>query len=125
LLATGSEARPLDVPGASGRENLYTLRRLEDSLAIREAIGRGGRVVIIGAGYIGMEVGAGARVLGLDVTIVAPDPYPWSKFASERFGNVVQRYYEVEGVRFLLGDQVESIEGAGGTTDVVTKNGRR
>jgi NADPH-dependent 2,4-dienoyl-CoA reductase/sulfur reductase-like enzyme len=125
LLATGSEARPLDVPGAADRTNLYTLRRLDDSLAIREAIGRGGRVVIVGAGYIGMEVGADACVRGLDVTIVAPDTYPWSRFASERFGKFLQRYYEGQGVRFLLGDQVASIEGTGSATEVVTKNGRR
>jgi 3-phenylpropionate/trans-cinnamate dioxygenase ferredoxin reductase subunit len=125
LLATGSAARPLDVPGAAGRDNLYTLRRIDDSLAIREAIGRGGRVVIVGAGYIGMEVAAGARVRGLDVTIAAPDAYPWSKFTSEPFGKFLQRYYEGQGVRFLLGDQVASIEGAGGATEVVTTNGRR
>jgi 3-phenylpropionate/trans-cinnamate dioxygenase ferredoxin reductase component len=113
------------VPGANGRANLYTLRRLDDSLAIRDAIGRGGHVVIVGAGYIGMEVGADARVRGLDVTIVAPDARPWSKFTSERFGTFLQRYYEGQGVRFLLGDQVVSIEGAGGATEVVTKNDRR
>lgn len=127
LLATGSRARLLDVPGAH-RPNVHPLRTIEDSLAIREAAKQSQRVVLIGSGYIGMEVAADLRDRGLEVTIVSPDKTPWAKFASEKFGTFLRGYYEAKGVQFVLGDVVASIEGedAGGPAHtVVTKSGQR
>lgn len=127
LIATGARARKLDVPGAD-RPNVYTLRTIEDALAIREAAKRGGRVVLIGAGYIGMEVGADVGVRGLDVTIVAQESTPWGAFASERLGRFFQSYYEAKGVRFVLNESVTAIEGegeSGPANTVVTGGGQR
>jgi 3-phenylpropionate/trans-cinnamate dioxygenase ferredoxin reductase subunit len=127
LLATGSHARRLDIPGAN-RPGVFLLRHLEDSLAIRQAIQNSKRAVIVGAGYIGMEVGSDARTRGLEVTIVESQAYPWSRLASEKFGRFLQKYYEEKGVRFVLNDEVTGFEGQGENgfvQTVVTKNGQR
>jgi 3-phenylpropionate/trans-cinnamate dioxygenase ferredoxin reductase subunit len=67
VLATGSRARRLTLPGA---EHVLTIRSLDDALAVRAALGPGSKVVCIGAGVIGLEMGASARARGCDVTIL-------------------------------------------------------
>jgi 3-phenylpropionate/trans-cinnamate dioxygenase ferredoxin reductase subunit len=127
LLATGARPRPLDTPGAD-RTGVFLLRRLDEALAIRNALKNSRRAVIVGAGYIGMEVAAGARTRGLDVTVVEMANQPWPKFASEKLGAFMRSYYEKQGVRFHLGDSVVSIEGEGDSGPVgavVTRNGAR
>ncbi|HZP83151.1 MAG TPA: FAD/NAD(P)-binding oxidoreductase [Chthonomonadaceae bacterium] len=127
LLATGARARPLNVPGAE-RTGVFLLRHIEDAVKIREALRQSRRAVIIGAGYIGMEVAASARTRGLDVTIVEPESYPWSRFASEKLGRFMQRYYEQQGVQFVFGDSAAAFEGQGenGPVQTVrTKNGQQ
>src|SRR5919197_277404 len=69
LLAPGAEPRRLNLPGAD-LDGVHYLRTFENSDAIREAIDRGGRAVVIGAGWIGSEVAASARTKGMDVTLV-------------------------------------------------------
>lgn len=73
LLATGASARRLELPGAD-LEGVYYLRRIEDSERLREVIGGGGRVVVVGAGWIGLETAAVAREYGCEVTIIEPQP---------------------------------------------------
>lgn len=126
LLATGARPRPLDIPGAN-RAGVFLLRHIEDSVAIRQALQHSKRVVIVGAGYIGMEVAADARVRGLDVVVIEPQAYPWAKFAGEKLGQFMRRYYEEKGVRFALNDAVTGIEGDGENgpvKQVVTQNGQ-
>ena len=69
LLATGSRPRPLNAPGAD-LAGVHTLRAIGDVDRIRADMASGGRVVIVGGGYIGLEVAATARELGLDVTVL-------------------------------------------------------
>ena len=110
-LATGSRAnRPAanEMPGANAA-NVYTLRTLSDAGAIRPHLQAGRRVVIIGAGYIGMEVAAVCCQRGLQVTIVSPAPHPWDKFASPAFGAFLRAYYEAQGVQFRLETRAEQI----------------
>src|SRR5437764_6202502 len=71
LLTTGAEPRRLQLPGSELEGVLY-LRSVEDSDALRERLDRGGRVVVIGAGWIGAEVAASARQRGLNVTVLDP-----------------------------------------------------
>ena len=126
LLATGSRARPLDLPGAN-RPQVYLLRKLDDAENLRQALKEHQRLAIIGAGYIGMEVAADARQRDLEVTIIEPQGHPWAKFASERFGRFLQGYYERQGVRFVFGDEVVRIDGAGENgpaAGVTTRSGR-
>ena len=125
LLATGSRPKPLELPGGT-RPGVYLLRHIEDAEAIREAMQLHKRVVVIGGGYIGMEVAADARMRGLDVTIVEPQGHVWGKFASEKFGRFLQGYYEQHGVNFILNDEAASVEGEGASgqvTGVTTKKG--
>ena len=69
LLATGSKPRRLDVPGAD-LDGVYYLRNVEDSERLKIEFGQARRVVIIGAGWIGLETAAAARAAGLDVTLL-------------------------------------------------------
>jgi 3-phenylpropionate/trans-cinnamate dioxygenase ferredoxin reductase subunit len=127
LLATGSSARPLNLHGAN-RPQVYLLRKMDDAETIRQALKQHQRLVIIGAGYIGMEVAADARQRGLEVTVVEPQSHPWAKIASKDFGGFLQGYYERHGVRFVCGDEVLSIDGEGAegpATGVTTKSGRK
>jgi 3-phenylpropionate/trans-cinnamate dioxygenase ferredoxin reductase component len=127
LLATGSRPRSIEVPGAN-RPGVHLLRSIEDALAIREALQQKPRVVIVGAGYLGMEVAASAKTRGLEVTVVETAAYPWAKFGSERLGKFLQAYYEKQGVKFVLNDSVTALEGEGENgkvSAVVTKGGQR
>ena len=126
LLATGARAKTLDIPGAD-RPGVFLLRHIEDAEAIRQALRVSKRAVIIGAGYIGMEVAAAARQRGLDVTVIDPGGRPWSRFASENLGGFLKRYYEAQGVQFIF-EEVASIDGAGEHSPVhrvTTKQGRQ
>lgn len=126
LLATGARPRALDVPGAS-RTGVFMLRRIEDSVAIRQALQASKRIAVVGSGYLGMEVAADALTRGLDVTIIEPSGHPWAKFASEKLGRFIQRYYESKGGRFILGDEATAFEGdsdKGPVRRVRTKGGQ-
>jgi 3-phenylpropionate/trans-cinnamate dioxygenase ferredoxin reductase subunit len=112
LLATGAKARKLDVPGAD-RTGVFLLRTIENSVAIRQALQASRRVVVIGTGYLGMEVAADSLTRGLDVTIVEQAAHPWPKFASEKLGGFIQKYYESKGAKFLLGNEATAFEGSG------------
>ncbi len=75
LLATGASPRPLDVPGGH-LPGVLSLRTVDDADVLREGILRAERVVVVGSGWIGCEVAACARMLGAEVAMVSPDPYP-------------------------------------------------
>ncbi|HSF27095.1 MAG TPA: FAD-dependent oxidoreductase [Actinomycetes bacterium] len=115
LLATGSMPRKLPLPGAD-LAGVHYLRRLGDARAIRDAVTRGGRVVIVGAGWIGLEVAAGARHHGASVTVVEPAPTPFYGVLGERLGTVFADLHRRNGVDLRTGTGVEAIEG----TDTVT-----
>ncbi|MBC8101088.1 MAG: NAD(P)/FAD-dependent oxidoreductase [Cytophagales bacterium] len=126
-IATGASAKPLDsaqTPGA-GAPNVLTLRTREDSETLRGHLQPGARAVVIGAGYIGMEAAAVCRQKGLEVTIVDTNEHPWSKNTSAAFGGFLRRYFEAQGVRFLLKDGVTEIalDRSGKATGVKTKSG--
>jgi 3-phenylpropionate/trans-cinnamate dioxygenase ferredoxin reductase component len=75
LLATGSKPRHLDVPGAD-LDGVYYLRNVEDSDRLKIKFAEANRVVIIGAGWIGLETAAAARAAGLDVTLLVSGDLP-------------------------------------------------
>lgn len=118
ILCTGSAARTLAVPGAD-LTGICTLRSYADGRAIREAAeaaGQAGRVVVVGAGLIGMEVAASLRgTYGAEVTVVAPERVPFGEAFGEEVGRLIQAIHEEEGVRFRLDRKVRAFEGEGGT----------
>src|SRR6266508_3225306 len=87
LLATGSRVRRLDVPGADLGGVRY-LRTLDDSDALRERVRDGGRVVVVGAGWIGLETAAAAREHGAAVTVVEVDQLPLRRVLGDEVAQI-------------------------------------
>jgi NADPH-dependent 2,4-dienoyl-CoA reductase/sulfur reductase-like enzyme/nitrite reductase/ring-hydroxylating ferredoxin subunit len=102
LLATGSVARTLDIPGGD-LDHVYTLRSLADSRAIIGTADSAKDAVVIGASFIGMEVAASLRARNLDVAVVAPEDIPFQSTLGSDLGRVIQQAHRENGVRFHLG----------------------
>ena len=124
LLATGAAPRRLQVPGAH-LAGVYYLRDLADADALRERLAEGGRVVVVGAGWIGAEIAALARSQGLDVTVLDPGPVPLGRVLGPEVGEFFRDLHAGHGVRLLLGTGLDRFEGAGRVQRVVTSDGRR
>ncbi|HYP99816.1 MAG TPA: FAD-dependent oxidoreductase [Polyangiaceae bacterium] len=108
LLATGAAAIRLNIPGG-GLPHVYTLRTLADSRTIIAASAKAQRAVLIGAGFIGLEVAASLRARGVEVAVVAPDSVPLGRVLGEALGHSVQKLHEAHGVRFRLGARPKAI----------------
>jgi 3-phenylpropionate/trans-cinnamate dioxygenase ferredoxin reductase subunit len=124
LLVTGSAIRPLDVPGAD-RPEVHYLRTVEDSVAIRDRLGKGVRVVVVGAGWIGLEVAAAARLAEAEVTVVEPQATPLNAVVGPEVGRWFADLHEGHGVTFRFGDGVEAFEPEDDGVTVVTTRGAR
>jgi 3-phenylpropionate/trans-cinnamate dioxygenase ferredoxin reductase subunit len=122
LLATGGRARALDIPGFR-LDGVHTLRTLDDSLAIRARLQPGLRVVVVGAGFIGAEVAASARVIGCDVTMFEIADVPLSRVLGAEVGRRYAAIHREEGVALHTGIGLERIEGNGSVRRVVTTDG--
>lgn len=109
LIATGSTPKHVEIKGIDN-SNVCLLRTIDDALAIRAHMETGKKVVIIGSGYIGLEVAAQCSKKDLDVTIISQDWFPWSKFCSEKLGGFLRKAYEDAGVKFLLKDSAAGIQ---------------
>lgn len=122
LLATGAEPRRIPIPGAE-LDGVYYLRTLADCDALRERLGAGGRVTVVGAGWIGSEFAASARQLGLKVTVIDPVPLPLERIFGAEIGGFYRDVHRKHGVELLLGEAVESFEGEGAVERVRTGSG--
>ena len=109
LVATGSSPRML--PGTPVLDGLYTLRTLQDSLAIRREFERNPRVVVVGAGFIGAEVAATARELGLEVTMIEALPVPLGRVLGDEMGALCGAIHRDHGVDVRLGVGVDGFDG--------------
>ncbi|QKT07510.1 FAD-dependent oxidoreductase [Gordonia sp. X0973] len=105
VIATGSRPRPFP-----GKPDVLYLRTLDDSDLLREKFGDGKSLVIVGAGWIGLEVAAAARAAGTAVTVVEPADVPLEKVLGARQGEVIADLHRRHGVDLRLGTGVESIE---------------
>ena len=110
LLATGSTPRTLDVEGAD-RPGVFSLRSLEDSAAIREAAGRVRDAVVVGSGFIGMEVAASLTQLGLGVSLVSRDVDLFGQLRSPEISEHLVGLYRRHGVEVIRGDEVRAFRG--------------
>jgi 3-phenylpropionate/trans-cinnamate dioxygenase ferredoxin reductase subunit len=124
LVATGGRNRRFPIPGID-LPGVYDLRTVADADRIREAIGRGGRAVVVGLGFIGAEVAASMRQSGLEVVAVEPFKTPLYRALGEEIGRVVEGLHRDHGVEMILDDAVTAFEGSGKVERVVTRNGRR
>jgi 3-phenylpropionate/trans-cinnamate dioxygenase ferredoxin reductase subunit len=119
LLATGSSPRRLPVPGAD-LDGVRYLRTLADAdTLLADLSGGGRRVVIVGAGWIGLEVAAAARHHGNQVTIVEPQPTPLHAVLGPEMGGVFARLHREHGVDLFTGTVVRELRGAGGRVQSV------
>jgi NADPH-dependent 2,4-dienoyl-CoA reductase/sulfur reductase-like enzyme len=122
VIATGAAARTL--PGSEGLAGVHTLRTLDDARALRDELARGGRLVVIGGGFIGAEVASTAYALGLDVTVVEAAPTPLAGPLGEAMGAVVCALHADHGVRLECGVGVKGLSGETRVDAVLLEDGR-
>ena len=123
LVATGALPRTLDVPGAD-LAGVHTLRTLQDSTSIREAAAQTRDAVVIGSGFIGMEVAASLTVLGLDVTLVSRDADLFAQLRSPEISEHLVELYRERGVDIVRGDEVHAFHGRSRLDTVELHSGR-
>ncbi|MCU1439323.1 MAG: FAD-dependent oxidoreductase [Rhodoglobus sp.] len=124
LLATGATPRRLDAAGG-GAAGIHYLRTVEDSERLRDALAEGGRqVVVIGGGWIGLELAAGARSYGNEVTVVMRDAVPLESALGAELGTMFRELHEGNGVTFHPETGIRAFEQRDGhVTGVVTDAG--
>lgn len=126
IVATG--LRPRRLPAVEGLDAAYVLRTLDDALALRAALTEPGveRVAVIGAGFLGTEIAASARGLGLEVALIDPRPVPLGAQLGHEIGALAARLHAARGVEVLGGTGVQRVLTAGGgrVTGVLLDDGR-
>jgi 3-phenylpropionate/trans-cinnamate dioxygenase ferredoxin reductase subunit len=126
LLTTGASARRIDIPGA-GLGNVFYLRTLPESEALRAAFTPEARVLIVGAGWIGLEAAAAARIAGSSVTIVEPQPGALYGAIGPELGGKFADLHRAHGVEFRFGESAAEFlaagPGSGQVGSVVTTSG--
>jgi 3-phenylpropionate/trans-cinnamate dioxygenase ferredoxin reductase component len=124
VLATGARNRLLDVPNANLRDVRY-LRTLNESETLRQQIAPGQRVVVVGAGFIGLEFAATARAKGLEVDVVELGPRVMARAVTAEISAFFQDRHAAAGIRIHFGVQATGIEGEGAAvTGVSLSDGR-
>jgi 3-phenylpropionate/trans-cinnamate dioxygenase ferredoxin reductase subunit len=123
LLATGAEPRRIAIAG-SELDGVHYLRTLADCDELRERLQAGGRVVVVGGGWIGSEFAASARQRGLEVTIIDPSALPLEHIFGAEIGAFYRDVHRDHGVELLLGEGVAAFEGEHAVTRVRTATGR-
>jgi NADPH-dependent 2,4-dienoyl-CoA reductase/sulfur reductase-like enzyme len=112
VVASGSRARRLAL--AVPAEGVHVLRTLDDAIAVRAAIAAAGDVVVIGAGFIGLEVASSARMLGRSVTVLEVAPRPMARLVGDETAGWFTELHEANGVAVRCGVTVEGFEEEGG-----------
>lgn len=122
LIATGGAARRLPF---LDHVNVHALRTLADARALRAELRPGTRLAIVGAGFIGQEVAATARRLGVEVTIVEALATPLAPILGEQLGRWFADLHAEEGVRLIAGAMLEAARGGERVEELVLADGRR
>jgi NADPH-dependent 2,4-dienoyl-CoA reductase/sulfur reductase-like enzyme len=121
VIATG--AHPRTLLGARPGPGVHYLRTVEDALALRDDLGGATRVAVIGAGFIGLEVAASARQLGLEVTVVEALPVPLEQAIGAQMGAAIAEWHRRNEVDVRLGVGVEGVVGTGRVEGVGLEDG--
>ncbi|MEV7008847.1 FAD-dependent oxidoreductase [Streptosporangium sp. NPDC051022] len=119
VLATGARNRALDIPG-SGLSGVMSLRTLADADRLRRRLAAAERVVVLGAGFVGLEVAAAARLRGVETVVFESAARPMARIASPVLSEYVARAHAEMGVELRCGRSVTEIVGTGGTGGTVT-----
>src|ERR1700704_3387387 len=124
VLATGARNRLLDIPNAN-LEDVRYLRTLDESEVLRLRVSSGQRVVVIGAGFIGLEFAATARAKGLEVDVIELGSRVMARAVTAEISDYFQERHTAAGIRIHLGVQATSIESDGtNVTGVSLSDGR-
>ncbi len=124
LITTGSRNRRLSVPSAD-LQGIYDLRRVSDADRIRAEAASARRAAIVGMGFIGCEVAASLRQLGVDVTVIERAKAPLHRALGEEVGLVLEGIHRDHGVDVILQDAVARFEGEDRVEALTTQLGRR
>ena len=109
VLATGADPVKVTIPGIDGPP-VYYLRTVADSQRIIDATRGAHRAVVLGAGFIGLEVAASLRARGIDVHVVAPSRRPLERVLGAELGDFIRALHEAHGVVFHLGQTARALE---------------
>jgi NADPH-dependent 2,4-dienoyl-CoA reductase/sulfur reductase-like enzyme len=123
IVATGARPRTLNIPGAR-LQNLYYLRSLDDSKTIRQAAGKAKHAVVIGGGFIGMEVTAVLAQKGVAVTMVLRAERVFKRLFTPEMSSFFEDYYTARGVRFVRSAKVSEVRGDGCVSAVALVGGQ-
>jgi NADPH-dependent 2,4-dienoyl-CoA reductase/sulfur reductase-like enzyme len=121
IIATGLV--PRTIPSFPDLEGIRVLRSLEESMALREHAGSAQQAVVVGAGFIGCEVAASLRGMGVNVVLVEPQPTPLASVLGEQIGALVTRLHQAEGVDVRCGVGVDQVQGTDHVEKVVLSDG--
>jgi NADPH-dependent 2,4-dienoyl-CoA reductase/sulfur reductase-like enzyme len=124
VLATGSEPVRIPVPGADDPE-ILVMRTLGDSSRLRERVGEGDRVVVVGSGFIGCEAAASLSLRGAEVTLISLEQSPQKERLGEEVGKRVEGWLRDYGVDLRLGASIEGVERNDGAQEVSVDDGDR
>ena len=122
FVSTGTSARALPVPGA-GLDGVFSLRRIDDVRRLRAPLDAARRVVIVGGGYIGLEVAAVARGEGRDVTVLEAEERVMKRVTSPVISHFMQDFHRGRGVDIRLGARLAAIEGDAAVRQVKLADG--
>jgi 3-phenylpropionate/trans-cinnamate dioxygenase ferredoxin reductase subunit len=124
LIATGARARRIPIVGAD-LQGVHSIRGIDDAATLREALRPGARLIIIGGGYIGLEVAAKARQLGAAVTVVESQERVLARCVATPLSAFLTEHHRAQGVEILTGAGVDAIEGSVSAEAVRLADGRR
>jgi len=121
VIATGLS--PRRIPDLADLAGIRVLRSFDEALALREQAGSAARAVIVGAGFIGCEVAASLRTIGVEVVLVEPQQTPLAGVLGETIGELVARLHRAEGVDVRTGVGVAEVRGDSAVTAVELTDG--
>lgn len=122
IIATGARPRTLNIPG-SRLQNLFYLRNLNDSKTIRNAAEKAKHAIVIGGGFIGMEVAAVLVQKGIEVTMVLNDDRVFKRLFTPEMSSFFETYYAARGVRLIKSMSVTEFRGDVAVNSAVLKDG--
>jgi 3-phenylpropionate/trans-cinnamate dioxygenase ferredoxin reductase component len=112
IIATGARARTMDIPGAQ-LANVQYLRSLDDSKAIRQRAQGVKRAVVIGGGFIAMEVSSVLAQRQIETTMILREDRVWKQFFTPEMSRAFENYFAARGVRFVKGASIKELKGDG------------
>lgn len=123
LVATGGRNRAITTPGG-GLEGIHQLRTVADSEALKRDAQAGARAVVVGMGFIGSEVAASLRQMGVSVTAIMREAAPLQSVLGPEMGGLMAAMHREEGVELVARDEVIRFEGSGRVERAITNGGR-